>query len=93
MTTIIVALGPNSIEIPCLIFPNIEEAQSFLENTIGKPKISKHPLHETYHVDWRDDDKRWELFFTSQYYGCGGVWAFAIKEVQMKTPFLEFNLD
>lgn len=86
----IIAIGSNDIQVPCLFFNTKEEAKEFL--------ISKgcDDRHSWFPVPEEKQDTRsqwWEDFFTSVYFGCGGVYSFRIKEIEIGKPLVCFDLD
>ena len=85
----IVAMGPNSVEVPCLWFEEVGAAKSYLNDLFGPAD---------YHDRWHPASvvqlkSLADLFFTDYYDGCGGVWGFTVKEVEAGRPFVPFNLD
>ena len=85
---LVVALGPNDVQVPCLMFATDANARDFL---IGKGLVVD-TLDERIEVNWEDDDPRWDAFFTDHYFGCGGVWAFKVITPTLGVPFLGFDL-
>lgn len=78
MYYVIVGLGPNSVEIPSLIFSSKRKAEDYLkENPLVDP------------LNFQNCNQ----YYTSYYGGCGECWKFIIREVEEGTPFVCFNLD
>ncbi len=93
--TMLIACGPNSIEVPCRIFPDMETAKTKCDEIFG---IEGTPGESgyTYKVDLEDEKKPWPIsneLFTEFYYGCGGPYPFVLVEVEFDTKFVGFNLD
>ena len=78
---VIVGLGPNEVEVPCLIFSTKEKA---LE-AMGSPGKDGNY--------WRAADDELITFFTHYYNGCGECRAFELREVEEGKPFVGFDLD
>lgn len=87
---VIVANGANDLEIPCLTYATVKEAEEFLTDLLG-------PAND---LGWwgseLDEGEMNEIinrFFTSYYDGCGGVDFFSIEGVEHGKPFVGWDLD
>lgn len=82
----LIAQGPNDLEIPCRLFSSEPDAQAWMRSKFGEPK------RENF---WsvREDNPEVEALFTYYYGGCGGVGGLLICQVSYDTPFLGWSLD
>lgn len=95
---VVVGYGPNSVEVPCLIFSTYDKALQYMLEHVGVPRIIKNtdiPCWNVEHWERLEEDDRNEItkFYTKYYDGCGGVYSLMIKEVEEGTPFVGFDLD
>lgn len=99
MITVLIAYGPNSIKIPCMVFDNMDQGKVFCDSlfgTIGIMPYSSKDCSVRYLVDLdeRDDTETIsKTLFTRHYYGCGGPGPFVLKEVPVCESFIGFDLD
>jgi len=102
MITVLIASGPNDLEIPCRLFKTMEDGRAYCDPLFAKldiiPKIRSNGS-VYYSVDleaefqeYNNNDVSEELF-TSFYYGCGGVYGMVLKEVPFNEKFVRFDLD
>jgi len=101
MIWVLIAYGPNSVEIPCRVFSTREKAVESCTKLLGPPNKEKDGAL-TWHV-WASDtligdggDLKREIakqLFTSHYFGCGGCGALHLTAVKEDTPFVTFDLD
>lgn len=102
----LIAMGPNNVEIPCMIFPDMESGISYCDNLFAKytAKKSKHETKNivTYFVYLEDYDSEEDKFekdtisrtlFNQHYYGCGGPGPFVLQPVSFSKKFVNFDLD
>jgi len=99
MITILIAYGPNSIEIPCRIFEGMEDGRAYCDPLFAKvgaePKANSNGSIR-YSADLDGVEGGEEVsdeLFTRHYYGCGGPYLFALQEVPFNEKFVEFDLD
>ena len=101
---IVVALGPNDVEVPCLWFSTREVALDYLLPLLGPPDggpdcWANFDLEPKYNPAKKGTDDEYDRsplipkFFTGYYGGCGECWCFTLKEVAEATPFVRFDLD
>lgn len=105
--TVLIALGYNELQIPCIFFDNMEEGKAWCA---AQGLTSTHPQGdgEVYYNKLNGEDvdraldevdphtEERELarrFFTHYYGGCGECYGFRLQEVALGTPFLAFDLD
>ena len=98
MIAILIAHGPNSIEIPCRIFESVKDGRAYCDPLFAKvnagPKANSNGSVR-YSVDLEvigDEEVSQELF-TNHYYGCGGPYRFILQEVPFNEKFVPFDLD
>ena len=93
---VLVGEGPNSVEVPALIFTSEEEA---LNRCREIPKPEGYSVRDRAKYRWHDDpmdefsDKVVDSLYTSYYGGCGECYAAVLVEVEAGKPFVGFNLD
>jgi hypothetical protein len=90
MIAVVVALGANRVEIPCLTFATGAEANTFCADVLGPADASGRyggHLSETQIAECADS------FFRDYYDGCGGVYSFEVREVAHGKPIACFDLD
>lgn len=109
MPVVLIAYGPNDIEIPCRIFESFGEAEKICDK-IFMPHIE--PEDKTVFADndmtcisyrcYLEEEGDPEgntkeiisnTLFTSYYYGCGSPYKFVIKHVGYNRKFVKFDLD
>jgi hypothetical protein len=94
---VLIALGPNSVEIPCRFFENMKTGLAKTKNILGiEPTTKSTDEGVEYHFDIDLEAAPQEIsatLFTGWYYGCGGVYGLVLKEVPFDTKFLSFDLD
>jgi hypothetical protein len=103
MPVVLIALGPNSIEIPCMIFEDSGEAEKICDEIFlpqfGEGCKSEITIKESICIKYEgdledlDDDVVSDKLFTNHYYGCGGPYRFIFKHVNYNTRFVGFDLD
>jgi len=88
-SAVVVALGANRLEVPCLWFEGIEAAELFLIDLFGPSDCNGrwHPDSDA-HLKTLVD-----LFFKDYYDGCGGIYAFEVRRVEAGQPIVCFDLD
>lgn len=105
---VLVGIGANSVEVPCLIFSSRKAGIKAVSEILGEPQIAKDG------TPWWDTDKKWDgkhgsnegcdegckycestlpHFFTHYYDGCGGCYSLELREVEEGKPFVGFDLD
>ena len=98
-TVVLIAYGPNNIEIPCRLFEDLETGKQICNEIFGmEGELLKHEDKDVirYRKDLDDEDEGniiSEQLFTSFYYGCGGPYTFVLREVDFNTKFVPFELD
>lgn len=107
MLYVVAGVGPNSLEIPLVIFPSKEEAETFVEQFPKQGSSSTMLDFDFIEVEgiYRDDEDDngysevgkslyTKLFKNGSYYpGCGGVDSLRILEVEYGTPMVAWDLD
>jgi hypothetical protein len=90
---VLIALGPNDLEIPCRFFENMETGLGKCKTILG---VEPTKTGDEYHFDIDLEEVPKEIseeLFTSFHYGCGGVYGLVLKEVPFDTKFLGFDLE
>lgn len=98
--TVLIALGPNSVEVPCRLFSSMADGMAFMTSRFGTPqkwdrenkKYIDDPGSRKWHI-MDEDDERIGALFTHYYSGCGGVGAFTLSEVETDSVFVGWDLD
>lgn len=96
---VLVALGPNRIEIPCRLFRCDAQARRFcnLHFDIAREEVDDDgKKFKVYLVDDLGDEGRRSLMaiiFTFYYGGCGEVWGFTLRPAPFDRAFVGFDLD
>lgn len=85
MMYVIIAHGPNSVQIPCMILPTKEEAEKRLSDAGIKSGVS---IENEY-----DEKVVGEHFFTKYYGGCGGAYRYTIRTVNYGQKIVGWDLD
>ncbi len=88
-----IAFGPNSVEVPCLLFESKEQGEAYLDTHLAR---TKHDLTWKLDYDGRftyDNNPEIRACFTSYYGGCGSAGIIELREVPIATPFVSFDLD
>jgi len=100
MITLLVAGGPNNVEVPCRVFPDMETGNKRCEEIFGVPgrQVANGGVVWGFkEVDLdttsEQNQKISETLFTNHYYGCGGPGPFLLKEVPFDEAFVGFDLD
>ena len=98
MITVLIACGPNSVEIPCRVFKNMEDGRAYCDPLFAKVGAGPEAASGgdiRYSVDLEEikDEEVSEELFTSHYYGCGGPYPFILKEISFNEKFVGFDLD
>lgn len=91
MITVLIALGPNNVEVPCRIMESVKAAQEFCEGLGLKPTIKNKLAYDLPNLD--DDRDMAAKIFTRYYGGCGDAYRLRIEEIEFDTPFVGFDLD
>ena len=81
---VIVGLGPNSVEIPALVFSTKAKAEEHLHT---------HTLRDIDSLDGDAEEEAFAPYFTHYYGGCGSCDGFKIVEVGEGKPFVCWDLD
>ena len=101
---VVIGLGPNSIEVPLLVFENKENARSFIE---GDLKLQLNENGNFCEIDLESETEEQEndddyvnplcrkLFANdgNYYGGCGECYALKIKEIEIGKPIVIWNFD
>lgn len=102
MIAILVGCGPNSIEIPAMVFENFEQGLEFCEqkferqpdHTFIDPATNNRSASWSSHK-WESED--WSAivakFFLRYYDGCGDCYHLSLREEQFATPLVSWDLD
>ena len=94
---VLVALGPNRIQIPCRTFATREKARAFCQEHFGNPGFEEDPdlpkNVEIFFHPVKEEDEDMAGLFTDWYGGCGTPWGYYISEVDHETPFVVWDLD
>ena len=94
---VLIAYGPNSIEIPCRLFEDLETGKQICDEIFGiEGELLKSGDAIEYKKDLEDGDEEGIIsnqLFTSFYYGCGGPYVFVLQKVDFNTKFVRFDLD
>lgn len=91
-TPTLIGFGPNSVEVPCMLFDTMDEGIVWLSQNADNLLLEQRYDSILVRVD-DEDDPIFDKVFTSYYDGCGGVYAFVLKEVEHGVPFVPFSLD
>lgn len=87
---VLLACGPNSIEIPCRIFSSYENGVEKCTTLFGKPaRIRTVPKG----MSWMFKEELEDLVFTHYNGGCGECGFLALVEVEEDSKFICFDLD
>ena len=89
-------IGPNSVEIPCMLFESMEKAQLFVHNSLSEDSYSERKSKKGITFFEIDEDYLSEVghkFFTSYYGGCGEIYSYELREVEFETKLVRFSLD
>jgi hypothetical protein len=97
MITVLIAKGPNNIEVPCMLFESLDDGIVYCDRLFAPyERIERDDGTIRYNVDIEASDNCDEMsaqLFTSWYYGCGAPYPFVLKQVAFATPFVGFDLD
>ena len=102
MITVLIAQGPNGIEIPCRLFKTMDDGRTYCDKLFAKLNVTLKIINSTsvyYSVDLEEEWEKYgnndisEELFTRFYYGCGGVYGMTLKEVPFNTQFVKWDLD
>ena len=99
MITVLIAYGPNSIEIPCRIFESMEDARAYCDPLFAKAGVGPMAHDDKgsvrYGVDLEtvENEEISAELFTSHYYGCGGPGPFILRIMSFNEKFVPFDLD
>lgn len=104
--TVLVALGPNDVVVPCLVFQNYDIALQHVTELLGAPDLiegrgsNMEPFWEAPSFrNIKGEDGEYhnpdsvKPFFLRYYGGCGDVYGFRLKRVEEGKPFVEWDLD
>lgn len=92
--TVLIAQGPNSVDIPCRFFENMETGLGKCRKILGVEPKKLAANEYLFEIDLEEASSEIsEELFTGYYYGCGGVYGLLLKQVPFDTKFLEFDLD
>lgn len=104
----LVAYGPNRVEVPCRLFESKQQGQEFIQELAAKyptlVTISRKGIGFDIDADeignQRDDDGQspvgdalMDALFTHYYGGCGEAYSFNLVDVPVNAPFVAFDLD
>jgi hypothetical protein len=90
---VIIARGANNLEIPCMTFATVEEAEAYLTKVCGPPDECRVWGRVRLRTDEHIMGNRADKFFTSYYDGCGGCLGFSVRKVEHGKPFVGWDLD
>jgi hypothetical protein len=102
---VVVGMGTNNIEIPLLVFPDIQSAQTYLTNlglnvSDNYCELPEEKMETSVYIKQTDKYEQIEnpivngLFKNGRYYdGCGGCDGLEIREVQFGEPLIGWDLD
>lgn len=97
---ILIGLGPNDVQVPCLWFSTKEKGYAYVADALERTADGDTYWdidHEFDNIrDAEGDYHNSELakkFFTKYYDGCGGCWRLRLASVDEATPFVGFDLD
>jgi hypothetical protein len=97
LITVLIAKGPNNVEVPCMLFESLDNAVVYCDELFAPYKrIEKDDGTIRYNIDIEAMDNcdiLSERIFTNWYYGCGAPYPFVLKQVAFATPFVGFDLD
>ena len=95
--TVLIAVGPNDLMIPCRLFKDIETGRQICDKIFGMEGESSESgdvIKYTKDLEIEDEDEVIsKQLFTRFYYGCGGAYLFILREVPFNTKFVKFDLD
>jgi hypothetical protein len=92
---VLIALGPNDIEVPCMLFKSYEEGENFCRKILGATNKGA----GRYAFDGELMNKKFadnpiaSKIFTYYYPGCGFCWGVEIRKVKFNKPFTRWDLD
>lgn len=90
---VVMAIGANMLEIPCLTFATVEEAEAYLTDKCGPSDNGRWADCRTMEDETRFFDDLSGYFFRGYYDGCGGIGHLEVREVEHGQPFVCWNLD
>lgn len=103
---VLVGKGPNSVEVPCLVWTDFDSAMAQCKEMLGQPKAGKNNTHswdleapDYSNVETEDDGEQlfansiFSKLFTHYYDGCGECYRAVLKEVEVGKPFVGWDLD
>jgi len=90
---VVIAEGPNSVEVPCRIFSDLAKAEAFCDELLKDAEKSKEEDGIRYYYQDEISDNIAEVMFTNYYGGCGECYAFTLKLVNENEKFVGFDLD
>lgn len=100
MSMMLMAYGPNDLQIPCRLFLDREQAEAFIRTWMTSTFVHLWEGAPPGRRVWRVNDPEdaaeagfYTAIFTAYYGGCGEATAFEILEVPVNAPFLKWNLD
>ena len=103
---VLIGLGPNDVNIPCLWFSTKAAAYAYISPILGEPDRENSWTLETkingrfkslfgpseVNGDWVESPVT-KKFYTNYYGGCGECYRVELREVEEATPFVGFDLD
>ena len=94
---VLIACGPNDIEVPCMIFENLKQGKEKCDNLFkgypSKVRDDGSVIYLVYLEDLGDNDNISDKVFIKHYYGCGGTGPFILTKVEFSQKFISWNLD
>lgn len=90
--SIAVVIAEGALNIPCLTFATVEEAEAFLTKICGPPTRGAWARCITREEVDKMDNMACH-FFTSYYEGCGSPFCFRVREVEHGKPFIGWDLN
>lgn len=97
---VLIAHGPNSVTVPCRIFPSQEAGKEFMVQNFGIPKkwdkTEKKYVEDPQGWSWpiqKEDEEKLGALFAFYYDGCGGVGGLSLKSVAFNSVFVGWDLD
>lgn len=99
---VIIAQGPNDVQMPVILAETREDAEKYvadagidLDNSRGEKLYDGREVYQALELGKGDFNLSAlaAKFFTEYYSGCGEAYRFHIQEVPLLTPFVGWNLD
>lgn len=94
---VLIAHGPNDVEVPCVIFENLEQGKEKCDELFkcypSRVRDDGSIIYSVYLEDLGEDDNISDKIFIRHYYGCGGAGPFILTEVGFGQKFIGWDLD